>query len=101
MLLSTSEFILFTNWFAMCKVLFSVGFVEYKNKSCYEGTYGTRYDEIEVAQAACLIDSNCQGVWDLQCRGNYYFLCSVAATYEYSESNCGFEKIEGKLPYYF
>ena len=67
-------------------------------KECWDDKYET-YDTVKLAQQACSIDNNCQGVYDAGCNAeaNDIYLCPKAATYGTSGSSCIYQKSGGKF----
>ena len=62
-----------------------------------DNKYGS-YSTVNEAKSACLLDSNCQGVYDRFCVQNEIYLCPVGIAYSTdTSSSCIYERGGGKF----
>ena len=71
-------------------------FIKLGNTWCHK-QYGD-YSSIVEAQASCLADDNCQGVYNSLCDGNSFKLCPMDTSYQLSNfdyNSCVYQKNQG------
>ena len=51
-------------------------YTKLKNHFCKAGRFGTKYTSLASAEAACSTNSKCHSVYDTNCNGGGWYLCS-------------------------
>ena len=73
-----------------------LGYTQVTQKQCSDVNYS--FNTISEAQNACTADSNCRGVYDINCDGAPVIkLCLSSGTYQSSASDCIYDKPSGKI----